>query len=363
MKLKAQSRVWMALAALGGAFMAAQPVMAQSQLSNLFANASPSVRDRMFMRLDYIRANVKTTAGDVQDVTGPVVTVTAVRRLSGEAATAAGLSLGIYGNTTGRVVAGDVGDATTPEYACEASGLGTPCGVRAKSQTMIGTPALSVGYFLNDDFSWAVEAFVLAKPIDITIQGDGANHLNSRDIIKLKFLPPTVSLSYFFGDKKSAIRPFVGLLGSYAIFYDTRATDYLNAYQGGGSPGDTSIKVNNTLGWGGLIGVKSALGEDWSFNLSVGKLRYKTDTKITTRNTVITKNSIVLQDYGPGAQHAFEALDDGRFNLLMCKLSNARLGTTQTCTTSSNASQGTFVRKASNVLDSTLFVLSVGRSF
>jgi len=370
MKLKAQSRVWMALAALGGAFMAAQPVMAQSQLSNLFANASPSVRDRMFMRLDYIRANVKTTAGDVKDVTGAVVTPALIRaayptRAQDSAAFNEGKTIAdalrnnIYGVSSEFLTV--VGDVADPKYACEGEigGLGTPCGVRAKSQSMIGTPALSLGYFLDDDFSWAVEAFVLAKPIDVTIQGDGENHLNGKDIIKLKFLPPTVTLAKYFGAKSDRLRPFVGLMGSYGIFYDTKATDYLNAYQGGGSPGDTSIKINNVFGWGGLIGVKSNLTDDWSLNFSVGKLRFKTETTIVTRNTTITKDSEVLL--------AVAALDEVPFNKLMCRVAyykkNGAVASSSECDGTTSGNQGTYVRKASNVLDSTLFVLSVGRSF
>jgi outer membrane protein W len=350
----------MALAALGGAFMAAQPVMAQSQLSNLFANASPSVRDRMFMRLDYIRANVKTTAGDVQDVTGPVLAKGEIRRYLGSATLSPQLTntqrrnYGTVSDTLNVAIDNDVALG----YSCESNGLGTPCGVRAKSQTMIGTPALSLGYFLNDDFSWAVEAFVLAKPIDVTIQGDGANHLNGKDIIKLKMLPPTVMLQRYFGEKSDAVRPYVGFMASYAVFYDTKATEFLNSYQGGSSAGDTSISVKNTLGWGGMIGVKGDLTPDWHLAFSVGKMRYKTETSIVTRNTRITSESLVLQDYGPNAAIAVTtgASAAGGTTAIMCDLALAKYG-------NSTCNQGTFERKASNVLDTTLYVLSVGRSF
>jgi len=322
------------------------------------------------MRLDYIRANVKTTAGDVKDVTGPVVTPAQIKRAQGGSELySLPLQWAIYGD--GSSFVGDIAD---PAYACEGvvGGLGTPCGVRAKSQSMIGTPALSIGYFLDEEHAWAVEGFVLAKPIDVTIQGDGPNHLNGQDIIKLKFLPPTVSLSRYFGKKSDFIRPYVGFLGSYGIFYDTQATDYLNAYQGGSKAGDTTIRVKNVLGWGGQIGVSSKVGDDWSLNLSIGKIRYKTDTEITTRNTKINADSLVLQDYGPGAREAINALVTGgnnpptTFNTVMCKVANIKAtgsASSSPCDGTSSGNQGTYVRRASNVLDSTLFVLSVGRSF
>jgi outer membrane protein W len=305
----------------------------------------------------------------VKDVTGAVVTPALIRAAdpSNGGTTKANA---LRDNIFGKVSLNDttIGDAEFERYACEGevNGLGTPCGIRAKSQSMIGTPALSVGYFLDNDFTWAVEAFVLAKPIDVTIKGDGENHLNGRDIIKLKFLPPTVTLAKYFGNKSDRLRPFVGVMGSYGIFYDTKATDYLNTYQGGGA-GDTSIKIANALGWGGLIGVKSNLTEDWSLNFSVGKIRYKTEATVVTRNTTITKDSAVLSDYGPGAYQAIGALGTTEFNTLMCRVAyykkNGAVAGGSECDGSSPGNQGTYIRKAANVLDSTLFVLSVGRAF
>jgi outer membrane protein len=227
---------------------------------------------------------------------------------------------------------------------------------------MVSTPALSLGYYFDDDYKWAVEAFLLAKPLEVTIQGDGRNSLNGRDIIKLKMLPPTVTFSRYFGDKHDRIRPFVGVMGSYAIFYDVQATDFLNSYQGGGV-GDTTVKVNNVLGWGGVAGLKAGIGDDWSLNLSVAKFRYKTDATITTKNTSIAYGATVLSDYGPnGAAAASTGLRESQFYTLMCSIAKAR-GTDPSCVNTAPANQGTFVRKASNVLDSTMFVLSLGRSF
>jgi hypothetical protein len=110
--------------------------------------------------------------------------------------------------------------------------------------------------------------------------------------------------------------------------------------------------------------LQSGISDDWHLNLSVGKMRYKTEAIITTRNTTIKWDSAVLDDYGPGVAATVRGLNTERnFNLLMCRVANVKNGTSNTCDGTSSGNQGTYVRKASNVLDSTLFVLSVGRSF
>nr|WP_315198058.1 OmpW family outer membrane protein [uncultured Aquabacterium sp.] len=373
MNLKTRSQVCLSLA-LFGAF-ASQPMTAyaQSQLAPLFANAEPRLRERMFMRLDYIRANVKTTSSDVRDVTGPVITPDDLKKAgsssflseyagaSGTPGTLAQIRAR-YNSTLFTSLRDGLQADVDAGYACEAGGLGTPCGTRARSQAMIGTPAVSIGYYLDDEFSWALEGFVLAKPIDVTIQGDGPTSLNGKDIIKLKLLPPVVKLGHYFGSKRDVIRPYVGLLGSYAVFYDVKATSTLNSYVGGSNPNDTTIGIKNAFGWGWMLGARAEVNEDWHLAFNIGKIRYKTEATITTHNTVITGNSAVLQDYGP---RAVEAVTAGESTVLhgqkgvtqlMCDVARAKYGNT-------SCNHGSFTRKASNVLDNTLFVLSVGRTF
>lgn len=362
MNLKARSQVCLSLALLGALMSQPLPATAQSQLAPLFANAEPRLRERMFMRLDYIRANVKTTSSDVRDVTGPVVAKTDVRRFLGSATAAPFLTSGqrtSYRNTIGPQLEQGMDADVALGYACESVGLGTPCGTRARSQSMIGTPAVSIGYYLDEDHSWAIEGFVLAKPIDVTIQGEGPNSMNGKDIIKLKLLPPVVKLGHYFGARGDTIRPYAGLLGSYAVFYDVKATSTLNKYVGGSNPNDTTIGVKNAFGIGWMLGARAEVNDDWHLAFNIGKIRYKTEATIVTHNTVIGADSAVLTDYGPNAVNAILAGDSlvvGGTTQIMCDLARAKYGNT-------SCNHGSFTRKASNVLDNTLFVLSVGRSF
>lgn len=402
MKFSALSRTGfaVALSAVLASMMA--PTQAET-LDNMFAKVSPSVRDRMYFRLNYIYANVKTTSGEAYDVTGPVLrrgdiaTYLGPNNTAGAGGTlyqsphyatcsttpatacvtqrgsADANGLKAYNNTItgiGPRLENAIQDDIDAGYTYEANGLGTPAGIKAKSADSAATPALSVGYFLSDDYTWFVEGYVLAAPLSVTVKGDGVNAsglpngINGKDIIRTKLLPPTAVLGRYFGRNGDVVRPFAGFGASYAMFFDVRATDELNQYQGGRSSGDTTINLKSSLGFGPFIGVRGSLNEDWHVSLTVGKLRYKTEATLTTRNTTITSNTGVLLDYAPNVANANGTADsihttsDGytAINALMCDLAAAKLK-------NNDCNFGTYVRKQSTVLDNTMFMFSVGRSF
>ena len=369
MKLKTRSRLVLGLMALVAALQCSTAAMAQASYPSMLGNVEPALRDRLFMRLDYIRANVKSTVGAVRDIDGPVLAKGDLTRLAnGESGivVASGGTLSQYrlaANAMDGIPGVDIGGLakdTLDGLECEAVGLGSACNMRARGQAMIGTPAVSVGYFLGDEHTWAVEAFVLAKPIDVSISGDGPNQLNGKEIIKTKLLPPVVKFGRYFGAKEDKIRPYVGLLASYAIFFDSEATDSLNNYVGGSSQKDTTINLKNAFGWGWMLGAKAEFWGDWHVAINIGKIRYKTEATITTHNTVITNDTPALNDYGLYAKDAIAVGNSGiagGTTQIMCNVAKLKNGPDAGC------NLGTFSRKSDNVLDNTLFVLSVGRSF
>lgn len=365
MKLKTRSRLTMGMMALIATLQCSTSAMAQESPPSMFGKLEPTLRDRMFMRLDYIRANVKSTVGEVRDVSGPVVGKTDIRKYLGSPTFAPFLTNAqrtSYRNTVGKLLEDGITADVAAGYGCETEGLGTPCGTRARGQAMIGTPAISVGYFLGDEHTWAVEAFVLAKPVDVAITGDGPNAMNGKEIIQTKLLPPVLKFGRYFGAKGDKIRPYAGLLASYAIFFDTKATSALNDYVGGANPKDTSVQFKNSFGLGWMLGARADVSDEWHVAFNVGKIRYKTNVTLTTQNTVINSESAVLRDYGPRAAEAVLSGDAvvfhgvGGTTQIMCDLAQAKYENT-------SCNQGTYTRKANNVLDNTLFVLSVGRSF
>ena len=372
----------------------AAPAMAYDQRGDgIFSRIEPSLRDRAFMRLNYVHATVKTTSGDAYDVTGPVVARDDIGNFLGSGS---GYQSMFYRGASGTtripngqytLVQGSLEaalDADKDQGLCESTvniGLGTPCGVRARSSSTLGTPAVSVGYYLDDGMNWVVEAFLLAAPLKAEVYGVGNHGLDGQRIIDLKLLPPTAVLGRYFGNANSRIRPFAGLGASYAIFFDVRATETLNAYQGGA----TSVSVKNALGFGPFFGVKAQLDDDWHVSLNIGKLRYKTEATLVTRDTKITADSRVILDYGLQTSFAnTETIEQtlgalpirvapasgstpqvAGFGLnaevpaltaLMCDLARAKYGNNE-------CNQGTFVRKQKTKLDNTLFMFSVGRRF
>lgn len=369
------------LMAMSAAALLLPTAQAQQSRESIFAKVEPSLRDRAFMRLNYIVANVKTSSSDARDVTGPVLNRGDIKKYLGPGTAYAADYLA--GNTPYTKLSVSSANGTQflderlnngmeldANNGCETvrDGLGTPCGIKARSGAMVGTPAVSVGYFFNDEYTWFVEAFVLAAPLRVSVYGDGNNNLNGREIIQLKLLPPVAILGRYFGEAQARVRPFVGFGASYAMFFDTKATSTLNTYQGGRSPGDTSVSLKNAMGYGPFAGVKMQLDDDWHINLNIGKIRFKTEATLITRNTTITGDSEVLKAYGPAVQGAMQVgeelevkdratgADVSTTTAVMCLLAKYRDGR-------EGCNLGTFVRKQSTVLDNTMFMLSVGRRF
>jgi outer membrane protein W len=379
------------VALLGMAF-AALPCSAQTsgQSDSIFSRVDSSVRDRMFFRISYINANVKTTSSEVKDVTGPVLARGDIDKYFGTDDGSGGLDhfshYFVKNDGTTQIDYGlaktnlEKGMTDQANVACEAvrNGIGSPCGITGKSSTELGTLALGVGYFLDDAYKWALEAFVLAAPLKASVYGGGANHLNGQKILETKMLPPIVQLGRYFGEAKDAFRPYLGLAASYAFFYDSRATSTLNSFVGG----DTTVKLKNSFGAGPVFGFKyEPQASAWSVNFNIGKLRYKTEATLTTHDTVITSSSQVLKDYGPYLDYAITngtkiytganaiyvspgAVPAGYTagqqvfltDALMCDLAKAK-------NNSDSCNLGTFVRKSNTVLDSTMFMFSVGHAF
>ena len=287
----------------------------------------------------------------------------------------------------------DPSDPTVDGYGFE-SGAGyltTPQGIRAKSGNPSETLALSVGYFLNDDQNWAVEALVLGAPLRATVYGAGTNdrgdpnQLVGQSIINTKMLPPMAKFGYYFGNKNWVVRPYVGIAAMYAIFFDTKTTSYFDEYQGG----KTSISLKNAFGVGPFIGLQSDVAKSgWQVGVSIGKIKIKTEATLVTRGTMFKTGDLALTDY---KQTTADAIDQAESLLTTANnnatnANNARatpfasttyniapggmttelmkdLAAYKQVAQGGDGTLGTFVRKQRSTLDNTIFMLSVGKSF
>jgi outer membrane protein W len=362
--------------------------------------AEASKPGRFFMRGGAIFVKIKTKSGDTYDVTGPVISyedlvaVTALENrpiVTGAVERPPGVTTGNFANlATGAQGAVRVRDRM---FAEGISGLGTPPGVKGEASKQEGTIGLSIGYFLDESQNWALESYVLAVPLSTSVTARGQSSiregeddqgnpiqverpfgLEGQKIIKTKLLPPVVMLGRYWGDATSKFRPYVGAIAMYAMFYDTKATQALNSYVGGGSPGDTTVSIKNSFGMGPMVGLKYEFAERWHLSFNVGHVRLKTQATLTTRNTTLTNQTGAIQDYGCrenctlGNGSISDEIATGEFtyrNNAGIRLNGGVVGVVSKGVAAIKGQEnlGTFVRKTDTKLDNTLFMLSVGRTF
>lgn len=409
--------VWsrMALVASVSACAALMPGLAQAEGSGDSLSlkiASALQPDRFFMRATVIGVHIKTKSADTVDVTGPVVSKYELRNVF-----APGRPVSDYPNINWVGTQGtspqDVYDAigsdsflrdtqvagleTVINRLGSLPGIGTPRGLKGEAASTAGTAGISLGYFLDDEHKWVIETFLLAAPVHSSVrakglvQGSGNTvspmFINDQKILTTKLVPPTVMFGRYWGDKNSKFRPYTGVVAMYAIFTDTKATDFLNTYVGGGNPGDTTVSIKNSFGMGPMVGMRYQFADSWHASLNIGSVKLKANAKITTRNTFIGSGAPVLGDLGAIGQdiRAGESIfsnaggckdgysdvceivrqNGGLASILMKGvIADRAAGRTENgLVTGDGQSLGTYVRKTDTTLTSTLFMLSVGRSF
>ncbi|HEX5356708.1 MAG TPA: OmpW family outer membrane protein [Aquabacterium sp.] len=369
-----------------------------AQANSIFPSGwDNNVRSRLFMRLGYTSAFTKTKSDDARDITGNVVSRQELKQAlntglalqadcgsatptasvadcnryvnSGDANAYAFAGTLLFGGTS----AADPDLNAAPEAdsffgATGLNGIGAPVGIKAKAQRHVGTPTISLGYWLDDSRKWLIEAYVLAAPLNIKIYGDGVradgvtpNTVNGQHIASTKMLPPLVIGSYNFGDAQSMIRPYVGVGAMYAIFFDGRTTGFFDEYIGG----KTTLTTKNTFGFGPFVGISSPINDDWHVNLSVGQVALKATSRLVTSNTQITSQSAVLKDFSATNDQGFadfpnlnqlgeDAWSSGDFTTRLMELVKRNRN---------SDNLGTYVREQKMKITNTIVTLSIGRSF
>ncbi len=391
-----------------------QPSLAQTSDDSLALKIANSVAaDRFFIRAGVIGVKIKTESGDAYDVTGPLVTKAELQEMQDTGI----ITEALMANGVDEGTATDIQDRLQTELgislvlnsmtARNITALGSPRGVKAVAKEQVGTAGLSLGMFLDDEYKWAVEAYVLAVPPKATVTASGPSLIRPPDvgngvkdvqqpfplqgqkIIDTKLFPPLLMLGRYWGNKDSKFRPYTGIMGMYAVFYDTKATDALNMFVGGQNPGDTTVSFKNTFGMGPMLGGKFQFNDSWHINFNIGHVKLKTVGTLVTRNTLLTAKTTGVKAYGDpegvtysteasitsalkGAEGAlwsryFDPVLDDRFdsvtNIVSRVVAYQRYIEAGGDPALAPANQGTFVRKADSTLKNTLFMLSVGHTF
>lgn len=132
------------------------------------------------------------------------------------------------------------------------------------SDTQLG---LNIAYMLTDNI--AVE-LLAATPFshDITVKGLGA----SFNFGETKHLPPTLSVQYYFGQKNSTVRPYVGVGLNYTVFFDESLSNTSKA-----SLGANNLQIDDSYGLAAQAGVDYMLSEKWLINASIWHMDIDTE--------------------------------------------------------------------------------------
>lgn len=362
------------LAAAGAC--AALPTFAQQLPNSIFpAGWDSKVRDRLFMRIGYTSVITKTRSEDARDLSGFVLSRSDINSAIDTATLCstnpsdprlAGLNCARYDDQSSGIVWDTFVRGSIVRDGLDAegvSGIGTPPGIRARSQKNIGTPTVSIGYWLDQERKWLLEGYVLAAPLKVDITGEGTNPsgqpngINGKVIATTKLLPPLVIGSYNFGEANAMFRPYVGVGAMYAVFFGAKATPDLERYVGG----PTTITTKNTFGFGPFLGLKTAINDDWHINISVGRIGLRAESRLVTSNTQIRSGDQVISDLAPRLVSAITegdgiAIGDGSVpaSTLVNELVAFNKGQT---------SLGTFVREQKMKLTNTIINVSVGVDF
>lgn len=352
--------------------------------SGMTLNIEPA--HRKFMRFSYIYIKPNTKTSPTKDITGALLSRQDVAALASCTAGASGTCATQYGVTgtaatnakfifaagLGAAMDLEVDPSSPNGVANQSVGIGLPNGISAEAKGA-GSLAISAGAFLDAEEKWSTELYVFALPFNNLVEGGGSvteidnndgsvirvrsNYITGKSIIKTKQLPPTAVFSYYFGDRKSAFRPFLGLGVTYAMFFNTQATETLELYSGG----PTEVKLKNAFGAGPFAGLQYRLTDKLHLSAQLGYVKLKTTATMTTRTTAAgLVNSPVLLDFSgyvgatnrglldpASPDYNPQAVLDG-----LTAIQNRRGG-----------SLGTYVRKQDTKLDPYIMTLSIGYDF
>jgi outer membrane protein W len=355
--------------------LACSQAWAQSEVTSQTGSPTLKIDEarRYFVRFGYVAMKPNTKSGEVKDASGYVASRDEI------------IAYGKYLNNlpsptptqsseliqaqliSGYDFAADA-DMNTGMYADGLKGLGIPRGITVEAKSA-GTPAVSLGYFLDEDQQWAVEGFVLAVPLKNEVYGHQkvnvfntststwstrAGTLDGKKIMTTQVLPPLVMLTRYFGDKNATWRPSLGVGGAYAIFFDSKVPQLVSTYSGG----KTTVSLKNSFGFGGFAGLQYRIDERWHLNATLGYLKLKTTGSITTNETRFTKSSAVLQDLGGYTANAIRVGATGPVNNMLIDLADWKNGRS-----TRNGDYGKFVRTIDAQLDPYIFWISAGYSF
>lgn len=143
-------------------------------------------------------------------------------------------------------------------------------------------PEVDVTYMVTKNIGFEL----IAATTKHTASGKTGTTGSIGDLASTWVLPPTLTAQYHF-NPAGKIRPYVGAGVNYTIFWDEKASDGLQT-----AVGKTKVRMTDSFGWAGQVGVDIDLSPKIFLNLD---LKYiDIDTKATLQTTAIGKQNVMV---------------------------------------------------------------------
>lgn len=118
---------------------------------------------------------------------------------------------------------------------------------------------------------------VTATGMDIVGGALGTTLSYAVEVADVKHLPPTLSVQYFPLSSDSAFQPYVGMGLNYTTFFDEEATSLFESVVG-----QSSVKLEDSVGFAFQVGCDYALSENLLINAAVWAIDIDTQATIKT---------------------------------------------------------------------------------
>ncbi|WP_076592736.1 OmpW/AlkL family protein [Herminiimonas arsenitoxidans] len=186
-------------------------------------------------------------------------------------------------------------ESSEPLTFTQPAAVGTIAGSSA-SISNADTLGLAFTHFFTDNFALTAD---LGIPPKFKLYG-GGTLAPLGELGKARQWSPAVIAKWYFGDKNSQLRPFVGLGLTRVWYSDVDLSQSLQASAARpafGGPGTATANLSSSWAPVANVGLTYNFNEKWSLGFSVAYIPLKTDAEIIGRNmagTVISRSVTTL---------------------------------------------------------------------
>ena len=182
-----------------------------------------------------------------------------------------------------------IADYTTHSKTNGVTGIGVPAGADAQTGDAV-TVLFEIERYLTPN--WGIE-LALGLPPRVKAKATGSVAFLGDDILSAKNVTPTLFVNYHFGAAGDRWRPYIGIGINYTRFVGIQ------------SRLASDVRMSDSVGPAGKVGLEYVLSRQWSLFGSVTALRVKTD--LVASGSTVLQTTIDLRPvvYSFGAAYRF----------------------------------------------------------